>query len=305
MLAFQAGQQRQHVAAGQVLIASHVNLADAQRLRIGHRLRRVPAGAAEHPDRGQQPRGREQARQPRRPSARRPHVRAPKPLVGRRRYGHDAIASTTFGPSDADRSGAHRQHQVARRRDARHRRRHVGKRLDDVDAASVGALHFFGQSLDRHARQRVLARRVDVGEHDLVGQRQRRTKLVQQLRGARIPVRLEHAHDAARAGSSRRAQHGRDLGRVVTVVVDDGDPACLAFALEPALGATKLRQGRRDGRKRHVQLQADADRGERVEHVVAARHLQRQRAQASRGQPLSAARWSPAIRSLPARRRSQ
>ena len=78
------------------------------------------------------------------------------------------------------------------------------------------------QRVERDARNRILARRVDVGQHDLIGAGQRGPERVHQRRGPRVAVRLEHDDDAA-VERARRVEHRGDFRRVVAVVVHDED----------------------------------------------------------------------------------
>ena len=75
---------------------------------------------------------------------------------------------------------------------------------------------------------------------------------------------------------ARRREHRGDLGRMMAVVVDDQDPVRLATHLEPPLGAAELAQARRQALERHAELEADGDGGQRVQQVVASRHVQLQ-----------------------------
>ena len=114
------------------------------------------------------------------------------------------------------------------------------------------------RALDGDARNGVLAGRIDVGEQHLVGERQRRTEVLQQVLRC---ASSDAAGRRRRCGGRRwRAppQHRRDLGRVMAVVVDDDAAVCLALALETAFGAAKLRQRGGDRRKRDAEVAAAA-----------------------------------------------
>ena len=84
---------------------------------------------------------------------------------------------------------------------------------------------------------RVLARGVDVREHELlVHARQHAAEVLEQGRAVPVAVRLEGHDDATRRPRAGSSQHGRDLRRVVTVVVDDGHARGFAEHLEPTFG---------------------------------------------------------------------
>ena len=158
----QARQQRQHLAAREVLIASHANRrCTLQRVRLGDRLCAYRSR-------------RRRAPQPRHDTQRQPRARAPRTATAaatastcerRNRCRPARLRARTRSPPDP-RSPAlpidPAPIVITRspgRRDARHGRRHVGERLDDVHAAGARA-----SALRRPARSivtpgnRVLAR---------------------------------------------------------------------------------------------------------------------------------------------------
>ena len=146
-----------------------------------------------------------------------------------------------------------------------------------IDRHVHAAAHRGAQRGERDARQRLLARRVNVGQHDVVGALERRPEGVHQRRGTREPVRLECDDDPAAERPGRR-EHRGDLGRVMTVVVDDQNAVRLAAHVESPFHATELGQSCSDPFERQSKLQADHDGRQGVLEVVAARHVQRDRA---------------------------
>ena len=87
---------------------------------------------------------------------------------------------------------------------------------------------------------------VDVHEHDSIGICERIAEIPCKGLGARVAVRLEEHDDALEvqcAGGGERRAH---LGRVVGVVVDDGDSVDLPDQIEPAphSGEARERSGR-------------------------------------------------------------
>ena len=161
----------------------------------------------------------------------------------------------------------------------RNRQRQILEGRDDAHAAARRVAHDRGQRVERHARNRRLTGRVDVGQHDFIGGAQRRAELAHQLAGASVAVRLEHDDDAPVDAGAGGGDDGGDLGRVMTVVVYDHDAVFFPEALESPLGALELRQRGGDGREGDADLEADGHGRERVQQVVPARHLQAQLAQ--------------------------
>jgi hypothetical protein len=105
-------------------------------------------------------------------------------------------------------------------------------------------------------------------------------ELVPEVAGARVAVGLEDDDDPPIVNLARRSQGRADLGRVVSVVVDHVDAVGLALVFEASLDAEEGVErfgGRGEG---HVQLQRHRQGRQRVEHVVASRHLHARGAQA-------------------------
>jgi hypothetical protein len=86
-------------------------------------------------------------------------------------------------------------------------------------------------------------------------------------------VRLErHHHAPARPGPANRLERALELGRVVTVVVDQQRSALagghLAELLHAPVDAAEVRQRAQQRRVFDLELLRHGDRGERVLHVV-------------------------------------
>ena len=73
---------------------------------------------------------------------------------------------------------------------------------------------------------------------------------------------------------ARGGEHGLDLDRMVAVIVDDGRALDLADLGEAPLDPAELLEAVGDDLVGDAELGRDADRGERVLDVVAARHRQ-------------------------------
>ena len=125
----------------------------------------------------------------------------------------------------------------------------------------------------------VLARRVDLRQHEHVGLVEGGRKGGHELRQARVAVGLEDGHDAARPAALGRLERGLDLGRVVGVVLDDHDVvddlAQLEAAARPGIALQRLE----DRLRRDIEVDADGGRGHGVEDVVHPRDVELHRAQ--------------------------
>ena len=87
-------------------------------------------------------------------------------------------------------------------------------------------------------------------------------------------MRLHDGDDGARIGLARRLQRGRDLEGIVRVIVDDGGAVPLAHAREAALDAAEATQALLMVSRRNAELARHRDRGQRILHIVLARHGQ-------------------------------
>ena len=128
--------------------------------------------------------------------------------------------------------------------------------------------------LAAHARLGLLARREDVGDDGLVGEGQRLAELALQVARAREEVRLEDGDHTSVGACLGSLQRGGDLSRVVGVVVDDHDAVAAPQLLVATGGAAEGGQVGRRLVEAHTGVRERAERGQRVEHVVLARHAQ-------------------------------
>src|SRR4029453_14306498 len=99
----------------------------------------------------------------------------------------------------------------------------------------------FGQPLDGHSRDRLLAGGVDVAQPDLVGGGGRGAASgpqrggsggFKQMRGSRVTMRLKHDDEPSLQRGSRGGHDRGDLGRVMAVVIDDKHAVDLTMTLE-------------------------------------------------------------------------
>ena len=124
------------------------------------------------------------------------------------------------------------------------------------------------------------ARGIDGGDEECVHLAQDPGEIVQQVAGPGEPVRLEGDHQPpARPRFARRGEGRFDFARVVAVVVDEPDPVLTDPDRVPDLEAPSdpLERGERVANELvvHSERPRDGDRGERVQHVVATRQVER------------------------------
>ncbi len=182
----------------------------------------------------------------------------------------------------ADAARTHGQHDVAVGDDARERRRQLAHVLDEYRLEPAAPAHRAADRAPVGIRDRLLARRVDLGHEQRVGRRQRAAEVVDQVACARVAVRLEREHQPpARPGLAHGVHRRLDLGRVMAVVVDQrhatGARRDFAHHLEPPADALEARECALDRRVLDLELGRDRDRRERVPHVVHAGQVQRDR----------------------------
>ena len=183
--------------------------------------------------------------------------------------------ASSSGPVARDVARADRQHDVARAHARRRARRRARSRAPAPRQRRARARASRRRSsVARHARHRLLARRIDLGEEHGVGARERLAELAREVARARVQVRLERGDDAGGPGTRARAAASvaRDLGRVVRVVVDDrrrrrASPSRWKRRSTPPNAASPARIAV----DRRAEREPAADRGERVAHVVHAR----------------------------------
>ena len=77
------------------------------------------------------------------------------------------------------------------------------------------------QGVAVRARDGLLARRIDRRNDHRIGVVEARAELFEQITQPRVAMWLHHRNHLAIGAFPRRAQHGRDLNRVMAIVVDD------------------------------------------------------------------------------------
>src|SRR6266850_5044742 len=173
-------------------------------------------------------------------------------------------------------AGAERDHEIAPAGD-------LGEMLDDARAVAAEISDIamavrpdpVGEIPARDAGNRRLAGRVDVHHDQHVSQIERRQELFSQVQRPGVAVRLKHRHDPTVEPGLGGGQGRADLGRMMTVIVDHRDVTGTTQDLKSALDSREAGQRPLNGCERDLEVQPHPDRRERVEHVVAARDLER------------------------------
>ena len=115
---------------------------------------------------------------------------------------------------------------------------------------SAGGDERVGDEARRHPGDRLLARRIDLGQKDHIRRGERRAELAREVARAREEVRLKRDDDPTLGiRDARRRERRRDLRRVVRVVVDHDHAARFAEPLEATLDTRERREARRHLRR--------------------------------------------------------
>ena len=131
-------------------------------------------------------------------------------------------------------TGAETEHEIAFREHLTHvAMQPVEPRLIRNAAVPVRG-NRIGDGLPAHARQRRLARGVNVGHDDAIGIIEGRAKLLPQRLGARIAMGLKHRQDAFAPGRSRGRERGPNLGRMMRIIVHEEKAFALILDLKAA-----------------------------------------------------------------------
>ena len=136
-----------------------------------------------------------------------------------------------------------------------------------------------GETLGGDAGDRLFAGGVDGQDDDCVGVAECGAELFEQIAGAGVAVRLEDDMDAFVSALARGSERGANFRGMVAVVVDDGDAAGLTTLLEATVDAAETAEAFGDFFGRDFELVRDGYGGGGVEHVVAAGHVQIERAE--------------------------
>ncbi len=140
-----------------------------------------------------------------------------------------------------DVAGAEKHDIIAGRNDfADHRRQHFGRGKAEGPAVAV-RLDRPDQRVAIDALDLLLAGGVDIGDDHGVRVIEAGGELIEQRLQPGEAMRLHHRDDLALGRGARRAQHRRDLHRMMRIVVEDRDAVPLAGLGEAPLDAAKAR----------------------------------------------------------------
>jgi hypothetical protein len=134
----------------------------------------------------------------------------------------------------------------------------------------VGVQDGVDDELAGHAGDGLLAGGVDGGDDEQVGAGERVGEAAPQVAGARVAVRLEHAHDPPPRPGRGGVERGSDLGGEVVVAVDEGDAGDLAPLLPPPADTREPRERGRHRLQLGTEGQGGDDHGGGVACVVEA-----------------------------------
>jgi len=141
-----------------------------------------------------------------------------------------------------------------------------------------------GDEAGVHAVDRRLSGRIDWQDDEHGGAVERLAERRRESLGPCVAVRLEHRDDPAlRIRGVRRVEKRAELGRMMSVVVDDDDAVRFALDLEPPPDALELGEPLPDPLRGHVEFAPHRGGGERVVHVVQPRHVERDLPQVQKG----------------------
>src|SRR5580658_5715431 len=168
--------------------------------------------------------------------------------------------------SDAARSDC--QHCVARPRLAQHVFHACLHGAREHDVLVAGRADRFGEPLSRDALNGSFARWIDFAQYQHVALIERTAKILPQMLGSRVAVRLEQHQQPLVAASSRGFERGANLGRMMAVIVDKSYAGERAFDFETAPDTRKLPQAGANQVRGNVEGKTDGSRGGRVSHVV-------------------------------------
>ena len=137
-----------------------------------------------------------------------------------------------------------------------------------------------GQSLGADAGDRLFAGGIDIEDDELIRFIKSGRKIVEEGGGAAVAMRLKDGNDPPLPALAGGIERCLDLRRVVPVVIDDHDAANFVLDLKAALHPAKIFKAGRDCRKAEAELHGGCGRGQGVEDIMVARHLEGDAAEA-------------------------
>ena len=111
------------------------------------------------------------------------------------------------------------------------------------------------QRLARDALDGLLARGIDVRQHQNVGLIERAAEILPEMLRARVAVRLEEHQQALVTAAARRFERGANFGGMMAVVVDQRDAVDDALDFKPPPTPRKFLEPRADQIRGNIQRQ--------------------------------------------------
>ena len=130
------------------------------------------------------------------------------------------------------------------------------------------------QRLPADARDRCLARCIDVRQEEQIRCGKACAELFAQQLRTRIAMRLKHTDEPPRVRLTRRSECCGNLRRVMRIVIHHPNAALLALRLETALCPMKLCERTPNLRELHTSKTRHSNAGKRIEHVVPPRNVE-------------------------------
>ena len=119
-------------------------------------------------------------------------------------------------------------------------------RAGEDDVLVSGRADGFGQPFAGDALDRLLARGVDIGDHQNVRLIEGAAEIVPEMLRARVAVRLKEHEQALVTAAARGFERGANFGGMMAVVVNQRDAAEDAFDFEAAARHPKISRARRE-----------------------------------------------------------
>ena len=120
----------------------------------------------------------------------------------------------------------------------------------------------------------LLASGINVEDDERVGVAKCRREFMHEVAGTGVAVGLEDDVNLAISALASGGKRGADFGRVMAVVVDDGDASCLPAELKAAIHAAKSFERFANAGDGNVESDANGDGSGRVQDVVQTRDVE-------------------------------
>ena len=133
--------------------------------------------------------------------------------------------------------------------------------------------------LPAHSRNRLFARRINVGEEKQICLLEGAAKFILERLCARVAMRLEHCEHAFAPRAASTRERGAYFRWMVPVVVHNHEPLAAILDFKPPPRTAECLQRLGDFRERHANFRRKRDHARCVAHVMPPRHVQRHRSE--------------------------